>query len=197
MKKMITLTALFALLLSCNDKAAERNEKPVANNQSNYEVASERYSDLNEEALAKMAALDFNAWGEVLSDDVQYFFPDGDADTRTVLKGKEEVINWWNDWKQNSGIETMTFSNTVFIPVKANQKLNYSGLTGVIVLAYVSNEMVYNGQPVNVRMNIATHFNNDSLIDRIYTYYDRTPILNTVNANLLEIVAPGNKQESN
>lgn len=193
MKKMITITALLALLCSCNDRDAEQKETAASTKQSNYEVASERFSDLNEQALNRMAALDFESWGEMLSDDVQYFFPDGDADTRTVLNGKKEVVNWWNDWKQNSGIEKMTFTNPVYIPVKANQKLNYSGLTGVIVLAYVSNQMVYNGQPVDVRMNIATHFNNDSLIDRIYTYYDRTPILNTVNANLLEIVAPGKK----
>lgn len=180
------------LVLACNDRETETNEVAIAK-QSNYEVASERYSELNEKALEAMSALDYEAWGEMLADDVQYFFPDGDAETRTILVGKEEVVNWWNDWKQNSGIEKMTFTNPVYIPVKANQELNYSGLTGVIVLAYVSNEMIYNGQPVNVRMNIATHFTEDSLIDRIYTYYDRTPILNTVNANVLEIVAPANQ----
>jgi hypothetical protein len=190
MKKLITLIAGLALIFSCNDKDAEPKEVAVADDQSNYEVASERYSDLNAQALDRMAALDYDSWGEMLSDDVQYFFPDGDANTRTILSGKEEVVNWWKDWKNNSGIEKMSFTNPVYIPVKANQELNYSGLTGVIVLTYVSNEMVYNGQPVEVRMNIATHFNQDSLIDRIYTYYDRTPILNTVNANVLEIVAP-------
>ncbi len=190
MKKIITIVAGMILIFSCNDKEAESNEVSNADDQSNYEVASERYSELNEQALNRMAALDYDAWGEMLSDDVQYYFPDGDADTRTILTGKEEVVNWWKNWKANSSIEKMSFTNPVYIPVRANKELNYSGLTGVIVLSYVSNEMVYNGQPVEVRMNIATHFNKDSLIDRIYTYYDRTPILNTVNANLLEIVVP-------
>jgi ketosteroid isomerase-like protein len=190
MKKIITLIAGLAIIFSCNDKDAESKEVAVTEDQSNYEVASERYSVLNEQALDNMAALDFESWGKMLADDVEYYFPDGDADTRTILSGKEEVVKWWKDWKKNSGIEKMSFTNPVYIPVKANQELNYSGLTGVIVLSYVSNEMIYNGQPVDVRMNIATHFNEDSLIDRIYTYYDRTPILNTVNANLLEIVVP-------
>ena len=191
MKKSIALFTGLVLLLSCNDREEEPQQVSMAN-QSNYEVASDRFSDLNEEALNRMSALDFNAWGEMLADDVQYFFPDGDAETRTILDGKEEVVNWWQKWKEDSGIEKMSFTNPVYIPVKANQALNYSGLTGVIVLSYVSNQMVYNGQPVDVRMNIATHFNEDSLIDRIYTYYDRTPILNTVNANVLEIVVPKN-----
>ncbi|GAB2761819.1 nuclear transport factor 2 family protein [Salinimicrobium soli] len=190
MKKLITAIFCLILVSSCNNKENEPREESTPVNQSNYEVASDRYSELNQEALDRMAALDFDAWGEMLADDVQYFFPDGDAETRTILNGKEEVLNWWKDWKNNSGIEKMTFTNPVFIPVKANQKLNYSGLTGVIVLSYFSNEMVFNGQPIGVRMNFATHFNKDSLIDRYYTYYDRTPIINTMNRNILEIVVP-------
>lgn len=188
MKKFILMMAGVSLLFSCSGKEKETRQEVSSEGQSNYEVASERFSELNEEALDKMAALDFDGWGKMLADDVEYYFPDGDADTRTILKGKEEVVDWWKNWKETSGIEKMTFSNPVFIPVQANKKLNYSGLTGVIVLAYFSNEMVYNGQPVAVRMNFATHFNKDSLIDRYYTYYDRTPILNTVNMNVLEIV---------
>lgn len=188
MKKIVTIVTGLVLILSCNNKEGEPKEMANKDDQSNYEVASDRYSEINSEALNRLASLNFESWSEMLADDVEYYFPDGDAETRTVLTGKDEVLNWWKNWKQNSGIEEMSFTNPVYIPVQANHKLNYSGLTGVIVLTYVSNKMVYNGQPVDVRMNIATHFNEDSLIDRIYTYYDRTPILNTVNANVLEIV---------
>lgn len=188
MKKIVTIVTGLVLILSCNNKEKEPKEMANKDDQSNYEVASDRYSEINSEALNRLASLNFESWSEMLADDVEYYFPDGDAETRTVLTGKDEVLNWWKNWKQNSGIEEMSFTNPVYIPVQANHKLNYSGLTGVIVLTYVSNKMVYNGQPVDVRMNIATHFNEDSLIDRIYTYYDRTPILNTVNANVLEIV---------
>lgn len=189
MKKMTALIAGMLLIFSCNDRQEEPKQVPVTEDQSNYEVASEKFSEINMEALDKMAALDYEAWGEMLADDVQYFFPDGDANTRTILVGKEEVLNWWKNWKNDSGIEKMTFTNPVQIPIKANKELNYSGLKGVLVLAYFSNEMIYNGQPVSVRMHFATHFNEDSLIDRYYTYYDRTPILKTVNTNVLEIVA--------
>ncbi len=193
MKKFISLMAVIFLLFSCNGKAKESGKEVSSAKQSNYEVASERYSELNQQALDKFEAMDFDGWGKMMADDVQYFFPDGDAGTRTVLKGKEEVLEWWKNWKETSGINKTTFTNPVYIPVKANQKLNYSGLTGVIVLSYFSNEMVYDGQPVSVRMNFITHFNKDSLIDRYYTYYDRTPIINTVNANVLEIVVPKKK----
>jgi len=41
--------------------------------------------------------------------------------------------------------------------------------------------MVYSVKPVGVRMHFAAHFNVDKLIDRYYTYYDRTPIIEAVN----------------
>ncbi|HER41059.1 MAG TPA: nuclear transport factor 2 family protein [Salinimicrobium catena] len=191
MKKLVIFTAVSLLLLgSCQEKEKEV-DRNVATHQSNYEVASDRYSELSDEALDRMSSLDFDAWGELLADNVEYYFPDGDADTRTILRGKEEVVNWWKNWKETTGIDTMKFTDRVHIPVKANEKLNYSGLTGVIVISYFSNEMIYNGQPAQVRTNVAVHYTEDSLIDRFYTYYDRTPILKVVNANVLDIVVKG------
>lgn len=188
MKKLVIFTAVSLLLLgSCREKEKEV-DRNVDTHQSNYEVASNRYSELSDEALDRMSSLDFDSWGELLADDVEYYFPDGDADTRTILKGKKEVVGWWKNWKETTGIDTMKFTDRVHIPVKANEKLNYSGLTGVIVISYFSNEMIYNGQPAQVRTNVAVHYTEDSLIDRFYTYYDRTPILKVVNANVLDIV---------
>lgn len=188
MKKFVIFTAVsFLLLGSCQEKEKE-TDRNVATDQSNYDVASDRYSELSDEALDRMSSLDFDAWGELLADNVEYYFPDGDADTRTILRGKKEVIDWWKNWKETTGIDAMKFTDRVHIPVEANKKLNYSGLTGVIVISYFSNEMSYNGQPAQVRTNIAVHYTEDSLIDRFYTYYDRTPILKVVNANVLDIV---------
>ncbi|MFD2517261.1 nuclear transport factor 2 family protein [Salinimicrobium flavum] len=187
-KNILFFAALFLVLFSCKDREKEAEDTGTSGDQSNYQVASDKFSDLNDEALDRMSSLDFDSWGELLADNVEYYFPDGDAETRTILKGKKEVINWWKNWKESTGIDTMKFTDRVHIPIKANQKLNYSGLTGVIVISYFSNEMIYNGQPAQVRTNVAVHYTEDSLIDRFYTYYDRTPILNVVNANVLEIV---------
>ncbi|MDX1585566.1 MAG: hypothetical protein R3222_02435, partial [Balneolaceae bacterium] len=117
--------------------------------------------------------------------DIEYYFPDGDAGTRTVLTGKTAVLEWWNNWENTSGIESMTFSNPVFLPVVAQTAPNYAGLTGPYVVSYMSNEMVYNGTTVNLRMNFTLHFNDQKKIDRYYTYYDRSPIINAMGTNIL------------
>lgn len=191
MKRLITIFT-FALFLftSCNQEKKDKEDdsqkvEQASTSDPNYDIASAAYSDLSEQAMNHMANLDFDAWGEMLDENVEYYFPDGDADTRTILKGKDKVIQWWKDWKANSGIEEMTFSNSVHVPVISNQELKYSGLTGVIVMSYFSNKMIYDGRESHVRMHFATHYTEDSLIDKYYTYYDRTPIINAVRIDLL------------
>lgn len=192
MKRTTILTIIFSwLLFACNDSNSETQEHAEQESGSNYAVASEKFAEINEKAMSHLANFEFDEWSMMLAEDVEYYFPDGDAN-RTVIRGKEEVVNWWKNWRETSGINTMEFVDIVSIPVEANQKLNYSGLTGVITITYFSNRMDFNGQPVNIRSNSATHFNEDSLIDRIYTYYDRTPILETVDNNILEIVVEKN-----
>lgn len=181
---LMSILPLF-LIMGCYDTESPDRQSSNETVDAAYEIASEEYSDLAEEALSHLADLDIDAWGAMLADDVEYYFPDGDSGTRTVLTGKEEVMNWWQNWKENSGIESMTFTEPVFLPVIANRTLNYSGLEGVFVISYFSNEMVFNGNPVRLRMNFVSFFNDENLIYRYYSYYDRTPIIEAMNENIL------------
>ncbi|MFT4668160.1 MAG: ketosteroid isomerase-like protein [Candidatus Endobugula sp.] len=188
--KNSTMAMAFILLvgsfiIGCTETESKKDPSTNEAN-STYEIAPNEYADLSEKAIKNMADLDFDKWGEMMADDVEYYFPDGDAGTRTKLTGKSEVVGWFKNWKETSGIEKMTSTNSVHVPVIAKESLNYTGLSGVLVLSYFSNEMVYDGTPVSVRMHYAAHFNDDKLIDKYYTYYDRTPIVNTVNANILK-----------
>jgi hypothetical protein len=56
----------------------------------------------------------------------------------------------------------------------------------VSVISYFSNTLNINGTPVKVRMNFSVHFNKDKLIDRYYTYYDRTKIVAAMGKNVLD-----------
>lgn len=151
-----------------------------------YEIASPDYSGLAAQALTSWSKFDFDAWTSMMSDDVLFYFPDGDAGTRTELVGRTAVLDWWTNWKQTSGIQQMTYINHVDIPVIAKETLPYSNLTGVFVISYFSNELIYNGTPVKLRMNVTVHFNSDKLIDRVFTYYDRTKIIQAMGKNILD-----------
>lgn len=178
--------AFILTILGC-ESDGESMETSNTTENSRYDIAPQEYVDLSLEALNHLSDFDIDAWGTMLADDVEYYFPDGDSGTRTVLTGKEEVVNWWKNWVASSGIESMTITQPDLMPVRVNNDaLSYSGLTGVFVISYFSNELVFdNGNTVNLRMNFALHFNEDSLIDRYYTYYDRAPIIEAMNENIL------------
>lgn len=123
----------------------------------------------------------------MLSDDVIYYYPDGDADDKTKLVGKQNLIDFMKNWKATSNIENKSFTNDVHIPVVAKEAMEYSGFDGPLILSYFSNEMNFVGMtPVKIRMNFVTHLNENDLIDRYYTYYDRTTINETMGNNILK-----------
>jgi hypothetical protein len=151
-----------------------------------YEIASPEYSKLAAEALTYLSSMDIDKWVSMMSDDVEFNFPDGDETTRTKLTGKKAVADWWNNWKKTSGVKSMTFDKHVEIAVNSKDINPSTGLAGVSVICYFSNNMDINGTPVRVRMNFSAHFNKDKKIDRYFTYYDRTKIVQALGTNILE-----------
>ncbi len=162
--------------------------KVQAQQQANFEVASQEYATLSEQALNHMVKLDFDAWANMLSDDVEFWFPDGDNNTRTKLVGKKAVIDWWKNWKATSGVKSMSADDATFIAVNA-LKAPATGaikLTGVSVYSFFSNKAVFATGTANLRMNFIAHFNTNKKIDRYVTYYDRTMIIKAMGKDLLQ-----------
>jgi hypothetical protein len=151
----------------------------------NYEIASPEYSKLAIEALSYLTSMDIDKWVSMMSDDVEYNFPDGDEGTRTKLTGKKAVTDWWNNWKKTSGVKSMTFEKHVEIPVSSKDVNPSTGLAGITVICYYSNNMNINGTQVRLRMNFSAHFNKDKKIDRYFTYYDRTKIVQAMGIDIL------------
>jgi hypothetical protein len=177
-----TVVALCVIVAGCSPPA----DTPATTPNPHYEIGATEYSDLAVKSLSAWTQLDFDAWAVTMSDDAEFYFPDGDAETRTSLTGKAAVLDWWRNWKMTSGIQSMTYRDHVDIPVIAKETLPYTGLRGPLVISYFSNELVYSAATVKIRMNVAIHFNSEKLIDRFYTYYDRTGIIEATKTNILK-----------
>jgi len=186
-RKLFLLTGVIIALCIMTSTAnyAQSSNKTQAVNPS-LEIASPEYSKLAVEALTYLTSMDIDKWVSMMSDDVEFSFPDGDVSTRTKLTGKKAVADWWNNWKKTSGVKSMTYEKHVEIPVNSKEVNPATGLTGVTVISYFSNNMNINGSPVPLRMNFSAHFNKDKKIDRYYTYYDRTKIVQAMGSNILE-----------
>ncbi len=150
-----------------------------------FKIAPVEYAALSEQALLHLAKFEFDAWGQMLADDVVYSFPDGDEHTRTSLSGKATVISWWKNWKEKSGIESMTLSAFNHVPINVTEQPKGGFPTGIYDIVYFSNTMMFNGKPVSLRMNFSVHFNSEKKIDHYATYYDRSIIIKAMGKDIL------------
>ena len=180
-----TALALCVVVTAFASGCASPAERPAAANP-DYEIGSTEYSELAVKSLTALAQLDFDAWTATMSDDVEFYFPDGDAGTRTSLIGKTAVLDWWKNWKTTSGIQSMSYLNHVDIPVVVKLPNPSNGLTGPVVISYYSNELVFSKATVKLRMNAVMYFDSAKRISRVFTYYDRAGIVAATGTNVLK-----------
>ncbi|ULQ51009.1 nuclear transport factor 2 family protein [Flavihumibacter fluvii] len=194
---VIAIVVLFTTFFTagCNgaEPAKEETAKvepaastPVAITNPNFTIAPLEYTDLAVKAYEHMSKLEFDAWGDMMSDNVVYSFPDGDVDTRTTLSGKEAVVGWWKNWKEKAGVESMTMSEFNNIPINVIAQPKGGAQLGIYVISYFSNKIVFKGKPVALRMNFSVHFNAEKKIDRYATYYDRSVIIKGTGVDILK-----------
>lgn len=167
-----------------NESTAKTDSASTVVTNPNISLAPVEYSELSEKSLQLLAKGEYDAWGDMLADDVVYAYPDGDMDTRTKITGKAAVVAWWKKSKEN-GMESMTLSDFNHTPINATAPLKAGAPTGIYDLVYFTNKMVIKGKPVSLRMNFSVHFNADKKIDRYFTYYDRSLIINAAGKNTL------------
>ena len=191
----ILIAAFF--LNGCNNASPAKEEPavkdaaaiaatPATVTNPNFSIAPAEYATLSETALAHMAKFEFDAWGEMMADNIVYAFPDGDIDTRTKLEGKAAVVGWWKSWKEKSGITSMSMTEFNHFPLNVTAQPKGGALMGNYDFVYFSNKMVFGSKAVSLRMNFAVHFNADKKIDRYITYYDRSVIIKATGKNMLE-----------
>jgi hypothetical protein len=190
-KHLLNLTSITAYLsiltLSLITSGCDFGSNNKEDN-SSYTIASPQYAVLAEKSLDFLTSFDFESWGTLLSDSVEYNFPDGDINTRTVLKGKKTLLAWWKNYKNESGLESMSLENANYLPINTTVDIKDGLKPGTYVYSYFSNKMVYKGSGLAVRMNFVFHFDQAKMIDNITTYYDRTPIIKAMNGkNYLDL----------
>ncbi len=150
-----------------------------------YEIASQEYEQISEQYLQHIANMEWEKSYAFLSEDVVFRMPDGDKDTRTSFTGIDQVKNFWNNYEQVSGNDKASFKDFVHVPVRAKEMNQQMAMKGVFNLCYFSAALSFGANTANVRMHWAFHFNEDKKIDGIYSYYDRTPIIEMAQRNIL------------
>jgi ketosteroid isomerase-like protein len=111
---LTTVVFIYALLfIGCSETNTE-NTNVTEEETPMLQAASQEYADLVLKSLDLMTEFDLDKWSELLADDVLWFWPDGTSETRNTIKGKEDLIAWWKNWKETTGGQ-LSFANHTFL----------------------------------------------------------------------------------
>ncbi|WP_337042174.1 nuclear transport factor 2 family protein [Emticicia sp. 17c] len=160
--KSLTLTICY-LLITCSNK-----EQPPALTPDAYTIATPNYAVLAEKAFSYQADFNWDAWTELLADDIQYYLPDS---TRPLV-GKQAVLAYWKTYPQRMKLNSWQLSRFNHIPILSNHPLQLSGLQGVHVFSMFRSEFSFlDGNSSTMTLNYCSHFNKKNLIDRCYSFH--------------------------
>ena len=92
------------------------------------------------------------------------------------LVGKKAITDYYKGrWKL---LETLKFSNEIWLPINANQSPNGIAQTGKWMLSWHQVDAKYkNGKSITFWTHNATHFNDAGKVDYLAQYIDRHPIM--------------------
>ncbi len=169
----IFVCALMVLVMSCG-QAEKQAEAPMVEETPAIEAASDAYAEIVSASLDKFQALDYAGMMENLTDDVEWLWPNGTTATRSVIKGKDSLMAFWQSYEAMSGLKAMKFTNRSLLPLTMNDASNYYNVTGTVVLYYGDIDTMYENDTVSVRQHIVYAFDDNMKINRMFLYYDRT-----------------------
>jgi hypothetical protein len=170
-------------ILSCLG-TKEKEADLVKTEQPAVEEASQTYAIIVEESLNILQDFDFDELDTYFANDVEWYWPNGGMESRSIIKGKKNVINYWKDWRATSGVESMQFYNSDFMPLKTNKSNDQYNIVGVVVLYYGDITIYGKAGSTTVRQHLVFSFNNNKKIQKVFSYYDRTGITQLLSVDM-------------
>ena len=176
MKKIISVIFIAAFLFACNEE--KKDETAAAEVKSDKPMAPvELIMDSNFVATVKatMTAFenkDVDGYTANMDDNIKFRWSGGDS-----LIGKQAVKDYYTG--RFNIIETIKFSNPIFLPLMANQSPN-GGVTAAgkwMLYWYMVNVKYKNGKELHFWSHQANHYNSADKIDESAQYIDRHPIM--------------------
>lgn len=179
MKKFLSLAAGCYILVACNNKPADSATSDTKDTVSTAketktpqsEFADARYTDMGKKALAQLSAGDVDGWMNGYADNAIYRWSSGDS-----LVGKTAIANYWKE-RRTKIIDSIQFSNDIWLPIKVNQPQRGPDIVGIWLLGwYQVNARYKNGKKLMFWVHTDLHYDNNDKIDLAIQYIDRAPI---------------------
>jgi hypothetical protein len=180
MRKLLMIASASLLLLSCSNK---KNQESASNGSDTSgtkmesktppqsEFADARYTEMGKKMLAQFQNNDVDSWISDYDDNAVYQWSSGDS-----LAGKKAISDYWKN-RRNNVIDSISFSNDIWLPIKVNTPQRGPDAPGIWLLSWYQVNVKYkNGKKLMFWVHADHHFNANDKIDRTIQYIDRAPI---------------------
>jgi hypothetical protein len=172
MRNVFITLLCFGALASCTkpqEKAAEPVAEPGPPPQS--EFADSKYVEMGKKGIDQLASGDIAGWMDAFADNAVYAWSSGDS-----LTGKQAISDYWTN-RRTKVIDSLTFTNDIWLPIKVNRPQKGPDRVGVWLLCWYQVGVKYkNGKKLGMWIHTDMHFNNNDKIDRLINYLDSGPI---------------------
>lgn len=175
MKKNFLLAVALVLIAACNSSSTNNKQQDSTasseTKQQPAEFADPKYTDIGKKAMAAMSSGDMDSWISMFSDSARYYWNGGDS-----LIGKTAINDYWKK-RRTEVIDSITFKNDIWLPVKVNEPQQAVQAPGVWLLSWNQVTAKYkNGKTMSQWIHTDYHFDANDKVDRVIQYIDMAPI---------------------
>jgi hypothetical protein len=178
MKKFLIIASGLLILLACNNEQKNSSDTKMASDASDSsakkqqaEFADSKYADMGKASLAKFETGDVDGWLSDFADNAVYSWSSGDS-----IVGKKAITDYWKDRRMNV-IDSIKFSNDIWLPIKVNTPQRGPDVPGVWLLSWYQVNVKYkSAKSLSFWVHTDFHFDSNDKIDRAVQYIDRAPI---------------------
>lgn len=177
MKKIFLGFILSGMLIACNNSSTTTGNNTMVKGDSSTkatppaEFTDAKYADWGKQSMHKFESGDIEGWADMFADNAVYAWSAGDS-----LAGKKAIIDYWKNRRANV-IDSIHFSNDIWLPIKINQPQKGPDRPGVWLLSwYQVNSKYKSGKKLQFWVHTDYHYDSSDKVDRAIQYIDRAPI---------------------
>lgn len=126
---------------------------------------------MGKKSLDQLSTGNVDGWLEGFADNAIYRWSSGDS-----LAGKAAIASYWKN-RRSKVIDSLTYSNDIWLPVKVNRPQKGPDVAGIWLLSWYQVNVKYkNGKKLQFWIHQDYHFDSNDKIDITDQYMDRAPI---------------------
>ena len=143
MKKILIPVAALILFACNNEKKSDADTKMASGTSDSSatkpqsEFADAKYTDLGKKQMSQFESGDIDGWLSGFTDNAVYTWSSGDS-----LAGKAKIAEYWKNRRANV-IDSIKFSNDIWLPIKVNIPQRGPDIPGVWLLNWYQVNVKY------------------------------------------------------